>query len=1348
MPSLVFDVSALDRASQAFNRIADRIDMLVARLAALNGTSASVRLDVDTDPADRTLGRWQQDFRRRVRDAMATIEIDVDMAAGATAVEREMGRIRRELATLVGKKIGVDIEADDAVRQIEQLKAQLNALDTRGANVQVRADIAAAIAALEEVLAQARRVDGEDVEIDVKVDQRGIRDIINAAALFQRSVAQMARPIGLIGALPGVLSLIDSLSDLLGLLGLVPAAMFGVIASVAALATAFQGMGDAINAATPEELAEALAELSPNARESALAIRELKEAWEAVTDVVQEATFEDVAASIERLGALVPTLQAGLQGIGAEFGDMFNRWAEFAAQQDTIVQTGQIFENLRQTIDNMGPGVTFFAEALTDMAASGAELLPQLGQGFTDVAFDFKNFIAEVTGNGEFQAWILNAVDTLGQLIDIGADLATGFGGLFDAVNADGVTFLDTLEGWAQAFTDFTNSVQGNDALQQFFGAIKDVIDAIAPAVGELLVTFAELFVVAGPGLQRVAEAITDVVVALAPAIPMAGAVISAITPIATAIAAVVTALSQLEIAGVPVLAALVAGFLLLRTATTILGAVATAVTFLGTRLAALAALTGATGIAAGITGAFRAFAAFLVGPFGIAILGAIAVIGLLAGANNDAEAATREHQAAVTALRDTLEEYTGAVTEATVAQKAKELADSGALLQAQQLGISTRDLTLAHLNDAAALERVNEQLQAHVANVVQTSDGYDKLQPAMAEAGVTMDDFVGALLEGGPALDDMANKLAATTEGGRGAEYAMRGLVNGLEETLEPVRVFAEQMGISNEQLRDAQEQAQLLAAAMNDFGGAIDGAQSAMMEFNAAIDLATGAIDPAAAGATQLAEAFGDVSTAAGLAAAEAGRLAEETTGVGTGGAAAAASMEQSRAAFLQAADAAGLGADAAERLANQIGLIPELAQIIFETNADQTEQDLLGLIALLQTFDETPKTIVIDALTEEAQAKLEALGVEIEELDDGTLKLNLEDSEFYAKLQAAIDAGVGLPEILLFLGLETSGAQAELDAWIEQNSQGGNLVTPISLDTSEADGQLGDLKARAAEPLQAVLYMSTGPFDATLTDAQTRANTSLLMPQLQLDPNPFNLVLAAAIAAANAAIGIMTLDANPAPAQGKLDAMVAAVNAALGTMTIDADPGPAIGKLADTKGAVDRTVGVMTIDADPGPALAKARGAVSAINGMTATITVTTREITVKETRTVRGVPEVSGGGIMRFARGGIVPGYAPGIDRIPALLSPGEAVLVPEAVRLLGERAIAGLNRLASGGRKMSMISKTGADAYMSFGTPGGRSGGVGGMQPQVVSKTYVLNVQTTTGELDLREQFRRMEILGS
>ncbi|MER7014565.1 phage tail tape measure protein [Saccharopolyspora sp. NPDC000359] len=52
-------------------------------------------------------------------------------------------------------------------------------------------------------------------------------------------------------------------------------------------------------------------------------------------------------------------------------------------------------------------------------------------------------------------------------------------------------------------------------------------------------------------------------------------------------------------------------------------------------------------------------------------------------------------------------------------------------------------------------------------------------------------------------------------------------------------------------------------------------------------------------------------------------------------------------------------------------------------------------------------------------------------------------------------------------------------------------------------------------------------------------------------------------------------------------------------------------------------------------------------------------------------------------VRLAGGGVLPGYAPGVDSVPALLSPGESVLTPEATRFLGPDIILALNRELSG-----------------------------------------------------------------
>ncbi|MGH3202510.1 MAG: hypothetical protein ACRDOA_01695 [Streptosporangiaceae bacterium] len=66
-----------------------------------------------------------------------------------------------------------------------------------------------------------------------------------------------------------------------------------------------------------------------------------------------------------------------------------------------------------------------------------------------------------------------------------------------------------------------------------------------------------------------------------------------------------------------------------------------------------------------------------------------------------------------------------------------------------------------------------------------------------------------------------------------------------------------------------------------------------------------------------------------------------------------------------------------------------------------------------------------------------------------------------------------------------------------------------------------------------------------------------------------------------------------------------------------------------------------------------------------------------------KVLSGASHLLGG--IGLAGGGVLPGYAPGKDSVHAMLSPGEAVLVPEAVRAIGSDRIHASNARYSGHR---------------------------------------------------------------
>lgn len=79
---------------------------------------------------------------------------------------------------------------------------------------------------------------------------------------------------------------------------------------------------------------------------------------------------------------------------------------------------------------------------------------------------------------------------------------------------------------------------------------------------------------------------------------------------------------------------------------------------------------------------------------------------------------------------------------------------------------------------------------------------------------------------------------------------------------------------------------------------------------------------------------------------------------------------------------------------------------------------------------------------------------------------------------------------------------------------------------------------------------------------------------------------------------------------------------------------------------------------------------------------------------------------------FATGGVVPGYAPGNDTVPAMLSPGESVFRPEATKAFGTKWVSQVNMVAKSG------GIAGVQKYLATGGEGPQRFADGGVVEKV------------------------------
>lgn len=211
-------------------------------------------------------------------------------------------------------------------------------------------------------------------------------------------------------------------------------------------------------------------------------------------------------------------------------------------------------------------------------------------------------------------------------------------------------------------------------------------------------------------------------------------------------------------------------------------------------------------------------------------------------------------------------------------------------------------------------------------------------------------------------------------------------------------------------------------------------------------------------------------------------------------------------------------------------------------------------------------------------------------------------------------------------------------------------------------------------------------------------------------------------------NGLVAIMTADANNAPGTAKGDALKAHIDALIGIMQADADSAPGTAKANALKAFIDRLRGTVTANAETAAAEAAlarlARDRTSTVYVHTVGGGANANDGGAGRTRASHGG---SGGLVAGFAGGGfaggirhgsrgsgmVISGYAPGVDDVPAVLSRGESVLVPELTRALGAGRILAANREASGGRPASVV---GSVAGMMDGTIGRRFSGGGLVKP--------------------------------
>lgn len=527
--------------------------------------AALVAFERNRDPLQIPIEGDFSDINSRLlafRRSQENRSLDIDVGAKVARAAREVQLL---LTRFDGRTINFETEAD-----LARARASIAAFRTLQSNKEIKIPVDVDLDALESALsvAAARMESGMGA-----AGQRAgssfsggagqglstrMQAIIGGIVLLMEPAVVAVQGLG--AAVTSVAS--SAFSALAGAAGALAPVLAAAGASAATLVVGFQGMGDALGAVTEEfasaasegrafniqadDIQEAMRGLAPAARDVVTAFAELSPQFTAIRNAVQQRLFEGVADSMRELSDdAIPAVGAGLASLAGSFNSFFQ---ELLGRVEEI-DFGRIFADLKPVVDAMLDAFLNLFDVIEPFLRAAAPAAQALANSFSKATESLSGMVKAGEQSGKLEEFLTLGVESLKQW----GGLAKAAGGalltLFEAGRASGDRFVTGLTRIIEKFDTWMQSVEGQEALAEFFASGERVMKAMVPvleglkdafknivtpeaigrfeelatAVGEVLPVLASLFEIVGDMriLNTLATLLEVVAQALEPILPV-----------------------------------------------------------------------------------------------------------------------------------------------------------------------------------------------------------------------------------------------------------------------------------------------------------------------------------------------------------------------------------------------------------------------------------------------------------------------------------------------------------------------------------------------------------------------------------------------------------------------------------------------------------------------------------------------------------------------------------------------------------------------------------------------------------------------------------------------------------
>lgn len=496
-------------------------------------------------------------------DVQASLAAQNTLAVLSTQLDSVLSRIDADDPTI---DVDAALDTQEALRNLRQdLDAITRSAATGGTDLielHAELDFAGSFAELrrsvDDLVETAERT-ADPIEVEVEVDQDVEGQVRRLTSSFDGLGERARGAAGPIGGLVGTVGRLGAtvgaaVPAMAGLVGAVqqlgPAAAVAVSGMVtmrlaaATLKIAMIGVSDAVSAAfdpdvKPEELAEAMDKLAPNARAFVTELASMRKGLQEIQQEVQNRVFDDLDRSLQSLAkATLPELSTAAKGMGDSFNEMARSAAAGALVLDTNGSLGKALTGSTKALRNLEQVPNDVVVALGTIAAAGAPALDRLTQAVAGAADRMSDRLVKAFETGALEQRVNEAAAGVAQLGGSLGSVFAGIGNILSTADEAGGGFLDTIKSITTAFENVTATEGFQDAIRALSETMAVIVDTALPLLSSALQLLGPIFEALGPPIQAVVEvlgaALGPIVAALGPVLLSLSEAAGALVPIFT----------------------------------------------------------------------------------------------------------------------------------------------------------------------------------------------------------------------------------------------------------------------------------------------------------------------------------------------------------------------------------------------------------------------------------------------------------------------------------------------------------------------------------------------------------------------------------------------------------------------------------------------------------------------------------------------------------------------------------------------------------------------------------------------------------------------------------------------